>query len=167
MVVDLDDLVTHVHPVQQQGQLLVIGDLAARVVDGGAVQVSLVKTFLQRDVVAQCGDAAHDGAVAHGNQDAAVLAEVLADNDQNDPGEAGLLQTYSRWRKNDQRGTIATSDGMTRLFSHPSSFAAGLRTTAIMAHALLPSLRRYSAIKAMGYRGRVPRLALGETLKPV
>jgi 2-octaprenyl-6-methoxyphenol hydroxylase len=100
-------------------------------------------------------------------RDAAVLAEVLADNDQNDPGETGLLQTYSRWRKNDQRGTIATSDGMTRLFSHPSSFAAGLRTTAIMAHALLPSLRRKSAIKAMGYRGRVPRLALGETLKPV
>jgi 2-octaprenyl-6-methoxyphenol hydroxylase len=100
-------------------------------------------------------------------RDAAVLAEVLADNDQNDPGETGLLQTYSRWRKNDQRGTIATSDGMTRLFSHPSSFATGLRTSAIMAHALLPSLRRKSAIKAMGYRGRVPRLALGETLKPV
>jgi 2-octaprenyl-6-methoxyphenol hydroxylase len=100
-------------------------------------------------------------------RDAAVLAEILADNDQHDPGESALLQTYSRWRKHDQRGTIATSDGMTRLFSHPSPFAAGLRTTALMAHALLPSLRRRSAIKAMGYRGRVPRLALGESLKPV
>jgi hypothetical protein len=41
-----------------------------------------------------------------------------------------------------------------------------LRTTALIAHAILPSLRRKSAIKAMGYRGRVPRLALGEPLRP-
>jgi 2-octaprenyl-6-methoxyphenol hydroxylase len=100
-------------------------------------------------------------------RDAAVLAEILADDDQDDPGESGLLHTYSHWRVQDQRGTIANSDGMTRLFSHPSVFAAGLRTTGLIAHAILPSLRRKSAIKAMGYRGRVPRLALGEPLRPV
>ena len=100
-------------------------------------------------------------------RDAAVLAEILADDDQGDPGEAGLLQTYSRWRQQDQRGTIAASDGMTRLYSHPSLFAAGLRTTGLIAHAIFPSLRRKSAIKAMGYRGRVPRLALGEPLRPL
>jgi 2-octaprenyl-6-methoxyphenol hydroxylase len=100
-------------------------------------------------------------------RDAAVLAEVLADDYEDDPGEAGLLQQYSRWRRQDQRGTIATSDGMTRLFAHPSMLAAGLRTGGLIAHALLPSLRRKSAIKAMGYRGRVPRLALGEPLRPV
>jgi 2-octaprenyl-6-methoxyphenol hydroxylase len=100
-------------------------------------------------------------------RDAAVLAEVLADDDLDDPGGSGLLQTYSQWRQQDHRGTIATSDGMTRLFSHPSPFAAGLRTTGLIAHAILPSLRRQSAIKAMGYRGRVPRLALGEPLRPV
>jgi len=100
-------------------------------------------------------------------RDAAVLAEVLADDDQDDPGETGLLHTYSAWRQQDQRGTIATSDGMTRLFAHASPLVAGLRTTGLLAHAISPSLRRYSAIKAMGYRGRVPRLALGEPLKPV
>lgn len=99
-------------------------------------------------------------------RDAAVLAEVLADDDLGDPGVTGLLHTYSAWRQQDQRGTIATSDGMTRLFSHPSPIAAGLRTSGIIAHAISPSLRRYSAIKAMGYRGRVPRLALGEQLRP-
>lgn len=99
-------------------------------------------------------------------RDAAVLAELLADNDLGDPGDTGLLHTYSAWRRQDQRGTIATSDGMTRLFSSPSPLAAGLRTTGLIAHAISPSLRRYSAIKAMGYRGRVPRLALGEPLRP-
>jgi len=100
-------------------------------------------------------------------RDVAVLAEVLADDDLGDPGESGLLHTYSQWRQQDQRGTIATSDGMTRLFSNPSLLAAGLRTTGMFAHAISPFLRRMSAIKAMGYRGRVPRLALGEPLRPV
>jgi len=54
---------------------------------------------------------------------------------------------------------------MARLFANPSKLAAGLRTTGLLAHAIWPSLRRYSAIKAMGYRGRVPRLALGEPLR--
>jgi len=97
-------------------------------------------------------------------RDVAVLAEILADDDNNDPGVYALLQQYSQWRKKDQRETIATSDGMTRLFAHPSMLAAGLRTSGLIAHALLPSLRRFSAIKAMGYRGRIPRLALGEPL---
>lgn len=100
-------------------------------------------------------------------RDAAVLAEVLADDDLGDPGDSRLLSQYSQWRRQDQRGTIATSDGMTRLFSHPSLLAAGLRTTGLIAHAMLPSLRRRSAIQAMGYRGRVPRLALGESLSPL
>jgi 2-octaprenyl-6-methoxyphenol hydroxylase len=98
-------------------------------------------------------------------RDAAILAEILADDDQQDPGESGLLHTYSHWRQKDQRGTIANSDGMTRLFAHPSPLAAGLRTTGLIAHSIFPSLRRWSAIKAMGYRGRVPRLALGEPLR--
>jgi len=99
-------------------------------------------------------------------RDVATLAEILADDDRGDPGETGLLHTYSAWRRQDQRGTIATSDSMTRLFANPSPLAAGLRTGGIIAHAIWPGLRRYSAIKAMGYRGRVPRLALGETLGP-
>ena len=99
-------------------------------------------------------------------RDVATLAEILADDDRGDPGETGLLHTYSAWRRQDQRGTIATSDGMTRLFANPSPLAAGLRTGGMIAHAIWPGLRRYSAITAMGYRGRVPRLALGESLRP-
>lgn len=98
-------------------------------------------------------------------RDAATLAEVVADDRRGDPGHSELLFRYSRWRRPDQRATIATSDGMTRLFSHPSPLAAGLRTGALVAHALSPVLRRRSAIQAMGYRGRIPRLALGEPLR--
>jgi 2-octaprenyl-6-methoxyphenol hydroxylase len=98
-------------------------------------------------------------------RDAATLAEVIADDLGGDPGNAELLYRYSRWRQPDQRGTIATSDGMTRLFAHPSVLAAGLRSGALLAHALSPMLRRRAAIKAMGYRGRIPRLALGEALR--
>ena len=97
-------------------------------------------------------------------RDVAILAEILADGDRDDPGSAGLLQQYSRWRRPDQRSTVAQSDGLTRLFAHPSMLAAGLRTAGIAAHILLPGLRRQMANKAMGYRGRVPRLALGEPL---
>jgi len=98
-------------------------------------------------------------------RDVAVLAEILADDGKADPGDNRLLQQYSRWRKSDQSGTIAWSDGITRLFAHPSMLVAGLRTAGFMAHALLPGLRRQAATKAMGYRGRVPRLALGEPLR--
>jgi 2-octaprenyl-6-methoxyphenol hydroxylase len=98
-------------------------------------------------------------------RDVAVLAEILADSDGDDPGAADLLRQYSHWREPDQRGTIAQSDGITRLFSHPSTLLAGLRTAAFIAHELSPTLRRHTANKAMGYRGRVPRLALGETLR--
>ena len=103
-------------------------------------------------------------------RDVAVLAEILADDGQvgdthHDPGDSRLLQQYSRWRQADQSSTIAWSDGITRLFAHPSMLVAGLRTAGFLAHALLPGLRRQMANKAMGYRGRVPRLALGEPLR--
>lgn len=97
-------------------------------------------------------------------RDVAVLAELLADSAGGDPGSADLLGRYSSWRKPDQSSTIAHSDGITRLFSHPSSLLAGLRTAGFVAHALLPGLRRRTANRAMGYLGRVPRLALGEPL---
>jgi 2-octaprenyl-6-methoxyphenol hydroxylase len=100
-------------------------------------------------------------------RDVAVLAEVLADHDEGDPGASELLQRYSDWRKPDQRSTIAMSDGMARMFSHPSVILAGLRTAGFAAHSLLPGLRRRTALSFMGYRGKTPRLALGEPLDSI
>jgi 2-octaprenyl-6-methoxyphenol hydroxylase len=103
-----------------------------------------------------------------GLRDAAVLAEVLADDIRRDAaadiGDLGTLRRYSAWRAPDQQGTIAYSDGLARLFANPTDIAAAARTVGMLAHAFLPPLRRQLAVRAMGFRGRTPRLALGEPL---
>jgi 2-octaprenyl-6-methoxyphenol hydroxylase len=103
-----------------------------------------------------------------GLRDVAVLAEVLYDElagqDAPDPGRMAVLRRYSEWRRTDQGGTIAYSDGLARIFSNPSPLAAAARTAGLFAHALIPPLRRQLAIRAMGFRGEIPRLALGERL---
>lgn len=103
-----------------------------------------------------------------GLRDVAVLAEVLADalrlDPATDPGSNELLQRYSRWRKPDHDGTIAYSDGLARIYSNPTGLAAAGRAAALLAHAFVPTLRRRMAVKAMGFRGRIPRLARGESL---
>lgn len=109
-----------------------------------------------------------------GLRDAAVLAEVLADELARsgtvaaasgvDFGRIGLLRRYSDWRAPDQDGTVAWSDGLARVFSNAYPLAAAVRTAGLLAHAFIPPLRRQMAIRAMGFRGRTPRLALGEPL---
>jgi 2-octaprenyl-6-methoxyphenol hydroxylase len=120
-----------------------------------------------------------------GLRDAAVLAEVLADalahalagarangrpaapdtvDGTLDFGGIELLRRYSDWRAPDQQGTVAWSDGLARMFANPSALAAAARTAGMLAHAFIPPLRRQLAIRAMGFRGRTPRLALGQPL---
>ena len=103
-----------------------------------------------------------------GLRDVAVLAELLADERDEasfDPGSEDLLQRYSAWRRDDHSGTVGWSDGLARLFANRSFVAGLLRSGGLWAHALIPPLRRQATIRAMGYRGRVPRLALGQTLR--
>jgi 2-octaprenyl-6-methoxyphenol hydroxylase len=108
-----------------------------------------------------------------GLRDAAVLAEVLADAHAAacplapgpvDLGAIEVLRRYSDWRVPDQLGTVAWSDGLARMFANPSALAAAARTAGMLAHAFIPPLRRQLAIRAMGFRGRTPRLALGQPL---
>jgi len=103
-----------------------------------------------------------------GLRDVAALAEVVAEATRRAPaadiGDLQTLRRYSDWRAPDQQDTIAYSDGLARLFSNPSAVAAAARTMGLLAHAFIPPLRRQLAVRAMGFRGRTPRLALGEPL---
>jgi 2-octaprenyl-6-methoxyphenol hydroxylase len=101
-----------------------------------------------------------------GLRDVAVLAEILAKDSAADPGSMSLLAEYSQWRQSDQDDTVTWSDGMTRLFANPSPILSAFRSAGMIAHALLPGLRRRMAINAMGYRGRIPKLAMGESIAP-
>jgi len=120
--------------------------------------------------VAVIGNAAHAihpvGAQGFnlGLRDVAVLAEVLASAGGADPGDERLLRTYSEWRRPDQDTTVSWSDGMARLFANPSPLAGALRGAGLLAFAAVAPLRRKLASGFMGYRGRTPRLALGERL---
>lgn len=138
----------------------------------------LQRVLPERDTAARAvivGNAAHTlhpaGAQGFnlGLRDVAVLAEVLAGDGRGrprDPGAAALLDGYADWRRPDRVATAAFTDGLVSLFASPLGVARGLRSAALLAHALAPPLRRRLASAAMGFRGRVPRLALGEPLTP-
>ncbi len=104
-----------------------------------------------------------------GLRDVAVLAEVLADQrlrvgETPDPGMPALLETYSAWRRDDQGATVNWTHDLVSLFGSDLPLTRTARGVAMAAVGLLPPLRRRIATRAMGYRGRVPRLALGEPL---
>jgi 2-octaprenyl-6-methoxyphenol hydroxylase len=105
-----------------------------------------------------------------GLRDVATLAEVVATcragANGADIGRPEVLSRYCAWRASDQSETIAYTDGLARLFANPTVLAAAARRGGLLAHALLPPLRRRLAAQAMGFRGRIPRLALGERLVP-
>lgn len=133
-------------------------------------QVRALNDTARRTVV--LGNAAHTihpiGAQGFnlGLRDVAVLAELLAEARRagGDPGDSAILQAYHDWRRHDQAATSNWSDALARLYANPGSGARLLRSAGLIAHRLFPSLRRQTAARAMGYRGRIPRLALGEPL---
>lgn len=101
-----------------------------------------------------------------GLRDIAVLAELLASARRSgeDPGRASLLSEYHDWRKSDQASTIGWSDLLARVYSGNGPGISLARTAGLLANRLIRPLRRRAAIRAMGYKGRIPRLALGESL---
>jgi 2-octaprenyl-6-methoxyphenol hydroxylase len=103
-----------------------------------------------------------------GLRDVAVLAELLWEQcemgSRSDISSMTLLNRYSSLRKQDQDETVAYSDGLARFFSNTSPLGAAARTAGLLAHGFMPSLRRQLAIRAMGFRGHIPRLAMGEPI---
>ncbi len=91
-----------------------------------------------------------------GLRDALTLAELL---DDGDPGRPEFLAAYAQARREDRESTLAFSDGLAGLTSTPGLAARLLRSTGLVALAHIPGLSAPLVAGAMGYRGRVPRLA--------
>jgi 2-octaprenyl-6-methoxyphenol hydroxylase len=100
-----------------------------------------------------------------GLRDALTLAELLVECAQSgrDPGAAALLADHAQRRRDDRQGTIAMSDGLARLTANESPPLKLLRSLGLLALDRVPPLQAALARRGMGFRGSVPRLALGDS----
>ncbi len=98
-----------------------------------------------------------------GLRDVATLAEVITDGVRagRDPGDHELLRGYARWRRRDQLTTALFTDGLVRLFSNDRAPLALARNIGLTVLDTVPPLKRLLARHAMGFGGRLPRLARG------
>ena len=98
-----------------------------------------------------------------GIRDVAALADVLIDayTTGRDIGSLGVLDTYEEARASDQRTVAMATDGLARLFINPLAPLRVARNLAMVAVDALPPLKHLLARRAMGLRGRLPRLARG------
>ena len=94
-----------------------------------------------------------------GLRDALALAELLTAGV--DPGSAEVLRAYVAARCEDRERTLAFSDGLARLTSNPSLPAQWMRSVGLLSLAYIPGLAAPLVSGAMGFRGRVAKLARG------
>lgn len=122
--------------------------------------------------LALIGDAAH---VIHpiaglgfnlGLRDVAALAESVSDAIKLgiDPGSAGVLETYARWRRFDTVMTAVATDGLTRLFSNDNDALRTIRGLGLRAAGGLGALKGFFMREAAGETGRLPKLLQGEAV---
>lgn len=93
-----------------------------------------------------------------GLRDALSLAELM---EGDDPGSPALLAAYVESRREDREGTLAFSDGLVRSTTNAGASMRVLRSLGLLALGHLPGLSEPLVSGAMGFRGRVPRLARG------
>jgi 2-octaprenyl-6-methoxyphenol hydroxylase len=99
-----------------------------------------------------------------GLRDALTLAELLiaGAHGGGDPGDAALLAEYSERRREDREGTMAMSDGLVRFTTNEAPPLKLLRSLGLLALDRFVPLQTALARRGMGFRGVVPRLALGD-----
>jgi 2-octaprenyl-6-methoxyphenol hydroxylase len=98
-----------------------------------------------------------------GLRDALTLAELLIERTQagGDPGAAAVLADYAAQRREDREGTAAMSDGLARWTANEFPPLKLLRTFGLIALDRITPLQGALVRRGMGFRGRVPHLALG------
>ncbi len=124
------------------------------------------------DRLALIGDAAH---VIHpiagqglnmGLKDVAALAEVVVDAARlgMDPGGAGVLERYQRWRRFDTMAMGVATNSLNLLFSNESKLLRAVRDIGLGIVDRAPPLKNLFIRQAAGLTGEVPKLLKGEAL---
>ena len=119
--------------------------------------------------LALVGDAAHGmhpiagQGLNLGLRDVGALVEVLTEGARLglDPGDAQLLARYERWRALDTITTMATMDGIVRLFEVPGRLPSAIRRLGMGAVQRMPALKRLFMNEARGVSGKLPALLQG------
>ena len=133
--------------------------------------LAVARSFIA-ERIALVGDAAH---VIHpiagqglnmGLKDIAALAEAIVDAARLglDPGGAGVLDHYQRWRRFDTMAMGIATDGLNRLFSNRSEILRAVRDLGLGLVDRVPALKHLFIREAAGLVGDVPKLLRGEAL---
>jgi 2-octaprenyl-6-methoxyphenol hydroxylase len=96
-----------------------------------------------------------------GLRDVAALCDCITNFDLDD---AGLLQHYADWRRNDQSKLVGFTDGLVQLFSSNRRPLRAVRGLAMLGFDMVPGVRTLFARHTMGLAGRLPRLSRGVPL---
>jgi 2-octaprenyl-6-methoxyphenol hydroxylase len=97
-----------------------------------------------------------------GLRDALTLADLLIER-KGDAGDAALLAEYAARRREDREGTAATSDMLARWTASESPPLKLLRSVGLLALDRIAPLQAAMVRRGMGFRGKVPRMALGRS----
>ncbi|HEY2137200.1 MAG TPA: ubiquinone biosynthesis hydroxylase [Xanthobacteraceae bacterium] len=132
---------------------------------------AMARSFVA-DRIALVGDAAHmihpiaGQGLNMGLRDVAALAEAIVDAARLglDPGAAGVLERYQRWRRFDTVAMGIATDGLNRLFSNHSDVLRLARDIGLGVVERLPVLKHAFIREAAGLVGEVPKLLKGEAL---
>jgi 2-octaprenyl-6-methoxyphenol hydroxylase len=95
-----------------------------------------------------------------GLRDAAMLAEVLVQNDA-DAGAPQLLAEFADWRARDRAGVVRFTDGLIRAFGSQRAGIGLLRDLGLLVFDLSPPAKSALARISAGFAGPTPRLARG------
>ncbi len=98
-------------------------------------------------------------------RDVAMLAELVAGREGEDPGADPLLEQYASWRAPDRRAVIRFTDSLVRGFGLPFAPMRPMRGGGLLLFDLLRPVKREFARRTMGLAGRQPRLVRGLPLQ--
>lgn len=118
------------------------------------------------------GDAAHGmhpiagQGLNLGLRDVAALAQVVVEGMRLglDPGDAQILDRYTRWRSLDVQSVMMATDTLNKLFGIPGQTASAARRLGLAAVQRLKPLKDFFMAEARGESGNLPKLLQGLTV---